>query len=242
MVGSAGASAVAAPTVSVTRHAGQADPALNDTPVVAYASLCYSSRTAATGAACQRALVTDINAARAREGVRALVLPRGYAQLPAALQVFVVTNLERVDRGLSPIAGTNATLNSRARVGAVAGVDPTIGAWDLGRERGQVWTSVQAAVSNPLEADWLWMYSDGWGGTHTTNSDCTGPRGTGCWGHRHNILNSYSGSTVLVAGTAAATPAGAFVSYAQLVLAGTGSAPTLLYTWKQALAAGADRH
>jgi hypothetical protein len=219
-----------------------ADPATNVAVAVPYTAACYSSHAAATGTACQRALVADIDAGRAREHLRPLVLPRGYAALSAQEQVFVVTNLERVARNLTPLAGLSSTLDARAAQGAAANADPTIAGWNLGSLQGQVWTSVQATVSNPLEADWLWMYSDGWGGTRaTTNVDCTGPHSSGCWGHRDNILAGYAGTTTLVAGTAAVSQ-GAFVSYAELVLGGSGATPALHYTWKQALAAGADRH
>lgn len=232
----------AMPTASaaVTRTVGLADPVTDRVPAVSYAATCYASRAATTGAACQRLLVLDINAARAREGVRPLVLPRGYAQLPAPVQVFALTNLERVGRGLAPLVGLNATLSARARLGALAGRDPSIAAWDIGALVGQSWTSNQVSDANALEADWLWMYTDGWAGKTTTNADCTSARSTGCWGHRHNILATHTGSPVLVSGTAAVAT-GVFSSYAQLVLAGTGHAPKLTYTWAQALAAGADR-
>lgn len=217
-------------------------PAVNVGVAVPYAAVCYSSRSGAASTACQRALVADINAGRAKEHLRPLVLPRGYSHLPAAQQVFVVTDLERVARNLTPLAGLSSTLDPRAERGAATGSDPTIAGWNLGTLKGRSWTSVQATVSNALEADWLWLYSDGWGGPHgTTNVDCTGPHASGCWGHRNNILATYSGSATLVAGTAGVS-SGPFVSYAELVLAGTGRAPALYYTWKQARTAGADRH
>lgn len=240
------AAAAPAPRTQATStsqaRAMPADPAVDVTAAVSYAKSCYASRVAAAGAACQQALVADINAARALEHVRPLVLPRGYARLTGAQQVFVVTNLERVDRGLAPVSGLSATLDTRARQGAAATADPSIAGWRLGGLNGRTWTSIQATDSNALESDWLWMYQDGWSAAgYTSNVDCTSAHGSGCWGHRHNILATYPGSTVIVAG-AAAVSKGPFVSYAELVLAGTGTAPKLHYTWKQALAAGADRH
>lgn len=237
----ASASAAVAPTGAAVRAAGSAGPAAGGRPAVAYASTCYGSRAEAAGAACQRLLVADIDTARAREGVRPLVLPRGYATLPAGIQVFVLTDLERVDRGLAPLVGMNANLTARARLGAAAGGDPSIAAWDLDSESGRIWTANQVADANALEADWLWMYADGWAGGETSNVDCTSAHSSGCWGHRHNILARYPGAPVLVTGTAA-VGAGTFTSYAQLVLAGTGRTPPLTYTWATALAAGADRH
>lgn len=55
------------------------------------------------------------------------------------------------------------------------------------------------------------------------------------------VPSADSAAPVLVTGTAAVS-AGAFTSYAQLVLAGTGRTPSLTYTWATALTAGADRH
>ncbi len=109
-------SATAAPTTATVSTAAAkpakspADPAANVPLAVGYAATCYASAAAASGAKCEQVLLTDINAARAREHVRALVLPRGYRTMPKGQQVFVLTNLERVDRGLAPITGINATL------------------------------------------------------------------------------------------------------------------------------------
>lgn len=219
---------------------GLSHPASNRRPVVAFAGLCHGSRAAAASATCRQALVADIDAARAREHVRPLSLPRDYVRLPARQQVFVLTNLERVGRGLAPVVGINAELNARAQLGAVGEDDPSPAGWQLEGLAGLVWTSVQATAANPLEADWLWMYSDGWAGAATTNLDCTGPRSAGCWSHRDNILQAYPARSVLVTGAGAAARTPTTASYAQLVLAGTGRAPRLLYTWRRAVADGAD--
>lgn len=236
-----GVAGVITPGETVPEMSRPSHPASNRTPVVGFDGLCHTSPAAAAGAACRHALVADIDAARAQEHVRTLTLPRDYARLPARQQVFVLTNLERVDRAMAPVAGINAELNARAQLGADGQTDPSPAGWQLDGLSGLVWTSVQATASNALEADWLWMYSDGWAGAATTNLDCTGPRSTGCWGHRENILRAYPTPSVLVTGTAAAAQTATTVSYAQLVLAGTGRAPRLLYTWRRAVADGADR-
>lgn len=227
-----------AATATAAHTVGLADPAANRAQVVATDGPCYQTG-APSSVACQRAWVTDINAARALEHVRPLVLPRGWRTLSPARQVFVLTNLERVDRGLSPVAGINATLSARAVLGAAKGQDPSIAGWQLGPLSGQTWTANQAAVTSPLQADWLWMYTDGWAGGQTSNVDCTSAHSTACWGHRHNVLKNYTGLRVIVAGTAAVAYSGT-TSYAELVLAGTGRAPQLGYTWTQALKDGAD--
>lgn len=237
--GAVSGSAAAASTLPAGMR--PAHPVSNLDPAVAFARLCHASRAAAASDACRRVLVADIDAARAREHLRALALPRDYAHLPARQQVFVLTNLERVDRGLPPVSGINAALNVRALLGASREEDPSPAGWQLGGLAGLVWTSVQATAANPLEADWLWMYSDGWAGDATTNIDCTGPGSAGCWSHRDNILQAYPAHSVLVTGTAAADRTATTISYTQLVLAGTGRAPRLLYTWRLAVADGAGR-
>jgi hypothetical protein len=46
-----------------------------------------------------------------------------------------------------------------------------------------------AGTSDPLLADFVWMYDDGPGGG---NLECRPPTDNGgCWGHRQNILGSY---------------------------------------------------
>ena len=73
---------------------------------------------------CDQFTLADINDARALEGVKAMVLPSNYSLLTLRQQVFVVANLERVDRGLPPIAGLSNSLDARANQGAAAYEDP----------------------------------------------------------------------------------------------------------------------
>src|SRR5580692_2600503 len=67
---------------------------------------------------CVTSDLAQINAARAAEGVGPMVLPSGYAQLTGPEQLFVVVNLERVDRGLPPFTAMTDALNSEAAQGA----------------------------------------------------------------------------------------------------------------------------
>lgn len=189
-----------------------------------------------TSAACTDAVLTDVDYARSLEGVGPMLLPAGFASLDPGRQVFVVTNLERVDRGLRPIVGLTADLATSASAAAVAFTDPVFTGTDVGPLHGVWWTGIWADTPTPLIADLLWMYQDGYSGSDTTNVDCTAAGGTGCWGHRANILSDYGGAAEIVAGTGFAA---GDQSVAELAVGGTGALPPLDYTWAQAVQAGA---
>jgi len=110
-----------------------------------------------------------------------------------------------------------------------------------------------------LDADYGWMYDDGPGGS---NYDCTSPTARGCWGHRDNILGSYPTKTrfisaqwgapvtavssrraVPVMGAGTLQPDGAGGpqgNWTAIFTSVSGRTPRFAYTWKQALAAGAN--
>src|SRR5580698_3842963 len=56
-------------------------------------------------AACQASELSQIDSARANEATGPMNLPSNYASLTVPEQIFVVTELERVDRGLPPLLG-----------------------------------------------------------------------------------------------------------------------------------------
>ena len=98
-------------------------------------------------------------------------------------QLFVLTDLERIDRGPRPRSRASAAnLNAYAQAGANADTDPgfppygTTGRLDLRPPRRR------SACPWPM-----WMYDDGPGGT---NLACPATGGGGCWGHRDIILGS----------------------------------------------------
>jgi hypothetical protein len=119
-----------------------------------------------------------------------------------------------------------------------------------------------AAGSNisALEADYGWMYNDGYGGP---NFDCTTPTAAGCWGHRDNILGRYPTRTRFISGAWGTTVATVTRRHALPVMGAgslqpngtggpqgnwtaiftsvTGRTPALAYTWQQALTAGAGK-
>ena len=136
----------------------------------------------------------------------------GLAGLPLPEQVFTVVNDERLDRGLAPIDYMTNQLNAYAQSGASAATDPTFPSSLTGGAPitfgGSIWAG---GLTSVLEADYYWMYDDGWGGSSTSNSACTLANLSGCWGHRDIVLHQFgncpTGPPVLSMG-AAFSPAG----------------------------------
>ena len=158
---------------------GLANPPSNILPTHAMDEACG----AATGPACQQAVLDAIDKARAAEGVGPLVLPTSYGSLSLAEQLLVLANLERVDRGLPGFAGLSDQLDGLALSGANANNDP---AGPAGTSWGSNWAGGEATA---LLADFDWMYDDGVG---SPNMDCSAQQPSGgCWDHRQNILGNY---------------------------------------------------
>ncbi|MGD0198567.1 MAG: hypothetical protein ABSC56_11775 [Solirubrobacteraceae bacterium] len=109
-----------------------------------------------------------------------------------------------------------------------------------------------------LDADYGWMYGDGYG---AANDACKTPGSAGCWGHRDNILGSYPTrtafssprwaasisvgarrATTLAMGAGSLQPngsGGAQGNWTAIFTAVSGRRPRFVYTWTQAVAAGA---
>ena len=131
---------------------------------------------------CLDATLQAIANARAQEGLAGMALPTDWASLTAQEQLFVAANLERTARGLPPLSAMATALDQAAQQGAAENQDPSPPD-DFPRSSwGSNWA---AAVGNPLEAIYYWMYDDGEG---SSNADCTPTNTSGCWGHRDNIL------------------------------------------------------
>src|SRR3954454_20827191 len=232
-LGAALAFAVVA-SLSAALPAAADTPATNVATPVDYWPACWPD---ATTVACYDAVLSDINYARSLEGLTPMVLPVHFAALDPARQTFVVTNLERSGRGLRPVAGLTADLDALAVAAVAAQTHPVFARSHVGPRTGTWWTGVWAGAPNPLIADLLWMYEDGWSGTDTTNVDCTAPSASGCWGHRNNILSDFGGAAEIVAG--AAVGGGTSTSMALVSFGGRGLLPPLRYLWSDALADGA---
>ncbi|MDQ1748424.1 MAG: hypothetical protein QOD07_2687 [Frankiaceae bacterium] len=221
--------------MAISASAATSDPATNVTPSPDYWPACSSY--GATSAECRSAVVAAIDHARALEGVGPLQLPASYASMSPAAQAFVVSNLERVDRGLQPAAGMVAMLDSSAQTAANNDADPTLPSWTIGSFNANRWGSNWAGDLNALAADYDWMYADGWGPNGSFNMDCTGPGAAGCWGHRHNILSSYGGEE-LITGTGSAAQS-QWTSIAQIFVAGSGTYPAFVLSWASVMASSA---
>jgi hypothetical protein len=221
-------------------------PHLNLPPSPDYRDACWGGGavSAQRSTACRRRVLAAINHAHSVEHVRPIRLPRGFWSLGVRRQIFVITNAERVTRGLPPVQGLARQANRWAALGAQHNADPYAHASRLASgAQVRAWGSNWAADYNALTADYSWMYMDGWGGSRasTSNIDCTSRRAAGCWGHRDNILARFGGSHSIIGGVGFVRRgwAGYFTSYAQLFVRYSGRRPAFTYTWRQATRAGA---
>jgi hypothetical protein len=205
----------------------------------------FSPRADAT--VCVKAEVSSTERAQRVEGLDAFALPDNFAALTPAEQSLVLVDIERVSRGEPPVLGLSVRANLFAQRGAVANADP-----ELPSDSGVAgatggWAANYASAVSALDANYEWMYTDGWDGTRTFNYDCTSAGAPGCWGHRDNILMNgarlpcYESSCELVmgAGYVAGGAGNGYGSYTELLIQVAGAIPVLYYTWARALAAGA---
>jgi hypothetical protein len=219
-------------TESVT---GIPDPRHNIAPAPDYTRTCPAGSLDDSDA-CIDAALAAINHAHALEGVRPMVLPRGFAELSMPQQLFVAVNLERVDRGLPPLGGLTAALDRNAQRGADDAEDPP----DPGRSYVLDDAEWAGGSSNGLDAVYGWMYDDGF---DSGNLDCLRRGAAGCWGHRKGILDDFGSGANLVMG-AAVDPTGDThrgddrgTSMAVTLAVADAPARSLTYTWAQVLAA-----
>jgi len=190
-------------------------------------------------------LLEATDSARAAEGVGPMLVdPGALAALPVPEQLFVVENLERVDRGLPPVSAMTAQLNAAAQAGADGRRDPTPPPSLTGggpvTQSGSIWAG---GTMTTLLVNYLWMYDDGWGGSAaaTINTECTSAHAAGCWAHRDIILDGYSSpgcsgaAPVVVMGAAVNPTAQAGGSIAAVFVSSCGATPPdEVYTWAQA--------
>jgi hypothetical protein len=184
--------------------AALADPAVNVPRTSAIEQAC--NRDGAQP--CQQVVVHAIDRARAAEGVRPLELPSYYDSLPVAGQLLVLTDLERVDRGLAGFTGLSSKLDALAEAAAISDDDPT---GPSGTAWGSNWAGGEGSA---LLADYDWMYDDGPG---SPNMDCTSAVAGGCWDHRRNMLSNYGPHPAM---GAAATMVNGVTSMTELLTSG----------------------
>jgi hypothetical protein len=167
---------------------------------------CFS--TVSNPSSCDAAALNAIDAARRNEGLRAMTLPSNYGALSGPQQLLVVTNLERVDRGIPPVSGLMPTLDSIAQQAAAGCCDPQ-------GPPGYSWQSNWAGgILTALAADYEWMYYDG---PNSANAGCP----PSCWTHRDNILGPGGGMGAGVNGNA----------FTELFVQGYPEAP--VFSWSQ---------
>ena len=181
-----------------------------------------------------------VDNAQTQEGLQPTpVNVAAFTQLSAADQMFVLTDLERVIRGLPPVEALTAQLDNVAEQGAVRMTDPALNGWQLTGGKGAIaWDSNWAGGLNTVGSDYFWLYSDGEG----YNIDCTPTDQSGCWQHEENILAPIAGScdaakTVpqIVMGAGAATTAEYGPSEAEIIVQECGGLPSdAVFTWTEA--------
>jgi hypothetical protein len=191
-----------------------------------------ASPNCSSAATCLAQAIQFLNEARARLGQPPYQLPRNFSQLSPPEQVFVLTNLDRALYGLRPIAGLTGPLDDAAAAGVRDDLDPVSDIPSLTVTSN--WAGDFPSLPLAYEA---WMYDDGPGGD---NLDCLSLAGSGCWDHRHNVLWPFAGSGLLLMGAAGGSDAHGSPGAAMLLVeAPSGYRPAYLYTWDQAVAAGA---
>jgi hypothetical protein len=181
--------------------------------------------------------LASIDNARALEGVGPMPLNEAeFAQLPAAEQLFIAFNLERIGRGLPPIMYMTSQLNEYAAQGAARAGDPSVPTGVTGGAPVASSSAVWAGeVASPLAADYYFMYLDGPG----TDSNLACMHGADCWIHRDAILHAYpgcgAGPPVLSMG-AAVDPAGyPGGSMAAVMVSSCAEPADVTLTWPEAL-------
>jgi hypothetical protein len=176
--------------LGATAHA-VSDPVADREPSSGFKAVCNKVLASpAESAACDQVAVPEFDAARAAEGVAPLVLPDNFDSLSVPAQLLTITDLERVDRGLPPIAGLSSRLSGLAQQGADAQTDPPFPEPFDGTSGQGNW----AGFGSALLATYEWMYNDGPGGI---NLGCTPQNAGDCWGHRHTIVGDYDAPIVM---------------------------------------------
>jgi hypothetical protein len=188
---------------------------------------------------CLEVSLAMLNAGRRSEQLGPVMLPENWAQLTVPEQLFVLSELERTARGLSPDTGLAADWDAAAQVGADRGRDPTTGGRGAhGFEA--VWAGGEP---NPIVVIADWVYADGVFPDGTAeNLGCTLQDAAGCWTHRdillHDTTAAACGSHCAVGagysadGFAAGVSGFGHASYAEIFgLNGANNSDPLMFTW-----------
>jgi len=167
--------------------------------------------------------IKRLDGCRAKESVGRLALPSNWSALSRPQQMLVVTDLERVNRGLAPVVGLSPALDRLAAEGAQSRNDPPFPSSGF-EWAGGVWSGGDSTIA----ADYGWMYDDGPNGLDM-NEDCpTVGRSSSCWLHRDIILRKGAGGALVGGGGYRSG------SYAFEILSGYSRAG-LTFTWAREL-------
>ncbi len=213
---------------------------LAPTPNFLYDGSCQESTLDDSGT-CNADVVKAIDNARSTlESMPALTLNMSaFEAMTVPQQIFVITDLERTDRGLAPIAGLTTQLDTVAQSGAADNTDPHLSATTLtGGATVTSWGSIWAGgTANPLGSDYYWMYDDG---TSSPNGDCQTGSESACWGHRDVMLGTFTssgcGQPEQYMGTGDTASGSSYgPAFAGIVVGACGPTPTdVVFTWAQA--------
>jgi hypothetical protein len=189
--------AIATAGVAVPSHKGILPPknpkrSVGPKPLFLISLLCMRGK---DGPGCNKlVLKATTRARRLLEKMSAMSFSlSAYEKLTPIEQLFVTVNLERTARGLAPATVLTRSLDKVAQEGAKADEDPSLQnvpdplpGGSTSRRLGGNWAG---GWDNALGANYAWMYDDGPG---SDNGDCTKTNHGGCWGHRDNILGTFS--------------------------------------------------
>lgn len=215
--------ALVVPGLVSSQAVAASDPSHNTVPGRHFMGACFRVGTS-TGAQhrCDVAALRAYDRVRAREGIGPLTLPRGFDTMPPAEQLLVISDLERVDRGLRPVAARVTQLDSLAANGARANADPqTPNPMPAGASATSLWAG---AGTSTLLTNFFWMYDDGPG---SGNIDCSRPGDPGCWGHRRGILTPFQAPVYMGAASVGSSRFGASIAEE---FVGGGQSETTSYT------------
>ena len=231
----AGQSALAArvqpsPVTKTSGTVPPSNPSQNIPPSPNFLSSCSGSQYD-NSSGCANAVLQAIANARTYEGLGPMSVPASWYSLSPSEQLFVATNLERVDRGLPALSGMATALDGSATQGAQQSQDPQPPAGFPWSSWGSNWAG---AVGSPLEAIYFWMYDDGQG---SGNIDCTQSNTSGCWGHRDNVLMALQCGPCLMGTGFDANGYQGYPSWAEILVDTSGS-PQLDFSWSQVVGGG----
>lgn len=206
------------------------DPVADVAPSPDFLTACAGDRYD-DSVGCVDASVAAIDHARRTEGLGPMILPGDWYRLSPEQQLFVATNLERTSRGLPAAQGLADALDQAAAAGAGSGADP---APPQGFVRGLWDSNWGAAVGNPLEVVYLWMYDDGPDGY---NLDCSAQTPSGCWDHRNNVLAAFSSASFYMGAGYVASAYQGTPAWAEILVSAAGN-PPVVFSWSQVFPPG----